>query len=307
MTTISDKLDSIVRLIKAKFTSNKLKLATEEKGFLLSLSIIGRDLVYRRIDQIMDIDIVIVVSDPMTKQKYNTIDNIFSELQELSDSEVSVSYKIADGPIKPKVTKKVNLFLHVLLHTISSYKNSPLILVKNSWQYDAHKIIGVDLVEIQKINEPSLYEIIYGKLGIAHCIELVESKSSAYLEWLRKNKDNQMSLNLSSIIFDERCEIIEICYYAVLRAASNSLRYVLGHSWGIGIDPHDMEIFKKTFLNFKYNDLPLNYALEKIELRKGLRLPSNNDLSIITEKTITFLKSLKNHLSETSDLKSLYN
>jgi len=268
----------------------------------ISVALIGRPIPERRIDQVMDFDIVIVLKDPMTKKKHNEVKRIFENLQNHATDNIAIMYQIADGPIKPFPLKKVNLFFHVLLHTVKSYKKSPLILVKNSWQYEEHTIIGLPLAEIQKIPEIKLDTLLDGKLGIRHCKELILSHASAYLEWLDAEDMQSMDMVLTPILFKENCEILEICYYSVLRGASNSLRYILGHSKDIGIDVKDMQLFSQVFHDFKHKELPLNYCYEKIKFRQVEWHPNNQDVIDRLNQTMEFLTSLEIDIEKRSSI-----
>lgn len=286
------KIDRLFIRLKQSFERSWLNINPTGKPDLVSLALIGRDLRSRRIDQVMDFDIVIILRDPMSRTKYEEVDRIVSSLQEESKRDIYISYQIADGPIKPLVTRGVNLFFHIILHTVQSYRSSPLVLVKNSWQYEAQRFLGLELREIQRIPEPSLTELLDGKLGIKHCKELVTSGSSAYLEWINENA-NSLTIHLTPLKFSEIYEVVEICYYSVLRGASNALRYIFGHSRGIGIGYEDMRIFFEVFQSFRYKSLPVSFWQEKVKLRQGAWHPEHKDVRKRIEQALEFLSALE--------------
>lgn len=264
---------------------------------LVSLSLIGRKLVERRVDQVMDIDVVVILRDPMTVEKLREVSRIFEELRNDSTNEVRVSYRIADGPIKPLPSADLDLFFHVLLHTIESYVSSPLVLVKNSWQYDARTIIGAPLADIQRIPGVFYQELVYGKLGIRHCHELIQTSGSACLEWLPDQTSGGLALCLRPVKFCEPQELLEICYYSVLRSASNALRFAMGRSKDIGIDTADMRLFARVFHDLRQADLPIQYYQEKIRLRQGLWKPGHNETGQRVLEALDFLVTLETDIS----------
>jgi len=288
---VKEIITTLLYRLKDFFSKSWLYSPNNEESELVSLSLIGRDPNYRRIDQILDFDIVIILKGQMSQEKFDEVDNIVQNIQNYSNPNISITYKIADGPIKPMINKSVNLFLHILLHTLESYKNSPLLLVKNSWQYDGHKILGAELREIQSIKQPSIDVVINGKLGLNHCVELITSKASAYLVWEKQNA-KLLNIALKTYLFIDAHELQEICYYSVLRGASNALRFTLGHSWGIGIEYSDMKKFAEVFFDFKLKNYPLKVWQEKVRIRQGKWQPSATEMMITIEQTLEFLNLL---------------
>lgn len=299
------KIQRLFTRLKQNFERSWLNINPTGKPDLVSLALIGRGLRSRRIDQVMDFDIVIILNGSMSRAKYTEVDRIVSSLQDESKADIYISYQIADGPIKPLPAKGVNLFFHIILHTVRSYRSSPLILVKNSWQYEAQRLLGLELSDIQRIPEPSLRELLDGKLGIKHCKELVRSGSSTCLEWLAGNT-NSLTIHLTPLKFSEIYEVLEICYYSVLRGASNALRYILGHSLDIGIGYEDMRMFFEVFQSFRYRNLPLSFWEEKIKLRQGTWYPKHQDLRKRIEQALEFLSVLEIDIPNRKRLGSPY-
>lgn len=277
---------------------------SEPQGMLVSLSLIGRDVHSRRIDQVMDLDTVIIVRDPMTEFKMNIIKRIFEELCNNGDDNISISYLIADGPLKPLPKSKYHLFFHVLLHTVSSYKDSPLILVKNSWQHEAQLILGMRLRDIQHIPEPNVETVLDSPLGLKHCRSLVVERGSAYLEWIKKS--GKYEITLTPITFKESHDILEICFYSVLRGASNALRYVFRNSAGIGIDYDHIICFEQVFHDFRLNKLPLDFLSRKIKLRRDFLKENISTIEETIDKTIAFLDELSKDLLTRERLETPY-
>ncbi|MGR9053478.1 MAG: hypothetical protein ACU84J_12595 [Gammaproteobacteria bacterium] len=252
----------------------------------------------------MDIDTVIILTDPMDTNKLNRINHVFEELRNFETTNIGITYAIAEGPIKPLPHKQINIFFHVLLHSVTSYKKSPLILVKNSWQYESHHLIGAPLAEIEFIPEPNLLEITNGLLGIKHCKELIENKKSSYFFWA--NSHNHCRLLSTEVKFNEVCETLEICFYSILRAASNSLRFILGHSWGIGIDAQDMALFEQVFAELKLSTVPSMAIRKKECLRQGAWHPTSQDVAHWVDVSLAFLEDLETRLSHKKKLNGSY-
>lgn len=305
-TQIRKILEDLISRLKKLVYNSKPLLSEQGEQEVLHLSIIGKDVHRRRIDHVMDIDTLIVLKDPMDDEKLRAIESIFHGLSDFRNDKVSVTFEIADGPIKPLPFKKINIFFHVLLHTVETYRSSPLILVKNSWQYDSNIISGNPVRNIQRIQEPTLDQIIGSPLGIEHCIRLINEKSSAYLKWNKVDNSNYL-MELTPIEFKERCELIELVMYSILRCASNSLRYVLGYSRNIGIDYDSMFAFSELFSGFKYKDLPIDTCKRKVELRRGEWYPKESDVVIYTEQGLEFLESLLQDIIKRAPAKEYIN
>ncbi|MCD4709173.1 MAG: hypothetical protein K8S62_15730 [Candidatus Sabulitectum sp.] len=264
---------------------------------LVSLSIIGRPISQRRIDTVMDIDTLVIVNGPMTKNLYHCVSSIFAELCNMSDTDVGISYQIADGPVKPLPQTRINLFFHVLLHTVDSYKSSPLKLVKTSWQSEARTLLGIPVYQIQTYFTLSLTDIIRGPLGIRHCCDLIESTGSAYLIW-QKAENERLDLSFSPVFFSERCEVVEICFYGVLRGASNALRWWFNSPKSFGIDLSDMITFSDFFFDFQSKNLPMKMWKKKSALRMGSWYPSVTETSRIVCQSLVFLRNLEIFIME---------
>jgi len=286
---------SAVSAMRNLFLKSSLVVPESGDPELLSLSILGRDLRARRIDRIMDIDTVVVLRGPMTREHYRAVECVFLELQNLTSPGIVISFMIADGPIKPLPSSEYTLFFHVILHTMESYRSSPLLLVKNSWQYDARLIYGMPIVEIEKCPEPDIMTVISSPLGIEHSLALVNDCASTYLKW-EPVGSNSWTIGLTALPFHEQLEIVEICCYAVLRAASNALRYVLGISRGIGIDDRDMDMFRQVFSEWELCDFPSELHRLKKSMRTGSWVPTVSDTEQIIGRSRQFLGALISYL-----------
>jgi hypothetical protein len=291
------KIEEIISFLKERIANSWLLKTDDGSAELVSLGIIGRDVRFRRIDHIMDFDTLIILRGPMTIAKYNEVEKIFQEITSKSTDEIGITFWIADGAVKPLVTKKINLFFHVLLHTIESYQSSPLLLVKNSWQHETRILFGLPPRRIQTIPEPSVQQVLNGKFGIKHCRELLNSMSSTYLEWVARENNDILSNNLSPVKFTEPAEAMELCYFAVLRGASNALRLRLHNSRGVGIGENEMRLFEDIFYSFPLKSLPTKFLFEKIRMRQGLIIPKHLDMSLSIEQSLEFLTLLDAYLS----------
>lgn len=290
---------SAVRLMRSEFVNSPL-FDPAGTSQLVSLSIIGEPIEERPIDRVMDVDTLVIVRDPMTDEKHAEVESVFEKVKAESETDhLSVSYELKDGPIKPGPAKDVNLFFHVLLHTVSSYQDSPLILVKNSWQYEARRLLGMEIGELESIPGVTRSELLEGKLGIRHSRDLLESRASACLEWGGDSGD-ELKLEMRSIEFDESFELLELCYYVVLRAASNALRYVLDRTEGVGIGADDMRLFSVLFEPMELSGMPFKYSLEKERLRDGEWYPKPRELKVRVEQAFEFLDNLEEFIASHS-------
>ncbi|RLE38759.1 hypothetical protein DRJ17_03095 [Candidatus Woesearchaeota archaeon] len=196
----------------------------QKLNYVQSVTLIGKEPDRDRIiESVNDLDTIIIVEGDMTKEKYNKIEEIYMKTTELSTPDVDVSYSIKDGPFKPVSEKEKEVFSHVILHTEESYCRSPLMLVKNSWQYEM-PYFGKPVAEIQSVKGVDEDMLINGALGLNHLIGLVKNDESAYLDW-EDTDSGIMRSNIFPLKFIEANERLEFYFYSILRCASNTLRW----------------------------------------------------------------------------------
>jgi hypothetical protein len=263
---------------------------------LVSISLIGAEPTARRIDRVMDFDLVLVLKDPMTIYKYNEVERIFSALQDESRENIIVKYALLAGPIKPAVTEKYTLFMHGMLFTVNSYQSTPATLTKYSWQREERILRGRSLRDVENIQEIGLNDILDGLFGIRQCKEMLMSRSSWWLTWEKEESNDKMFLKQLSYELKEKEDLLEFCYYSVLRGASNALRYAIGLSRLVGIDQDDLKFFSQKFKKFKYRDLPLQFYKEKVSMRQGVIKPQTRLVDTRIRQSIDFLSALEDEL-----------
>ncbi len=269
----------------------KLISKLKELDFIESISLIGKHIGKRTMDKVMDIDVIIIVKIPMTSDKYNRIENIFKNVcKKYTNPKTDVLYAIADGPMKPKSFKENEIFLHCILHTKESYRKMPLLLCKNSWQ-QFNPVTGKPLKKLQSFEGVTKKMLLNSALGVNHLIELVSKDSSGYIGW-KKDKNGIMKWKLFPLKFKHDEEKAELYIYAVLRCASNALRYLTKDN-SIGIDGKMAGKFKTKFKDLKYEELPSILVSDKKLLRNK---KYKGNIKVLKKQTLAFLKELKKHI-----------
>ncbi len=262
---------------------------------LASLTLIGKPLEKRELKKIIDVDILIILNDPMTVEKYDKIKEITEKIcKKYTTAEIDVLYAIADGPMKPKSFKKQEIFFHIILHTLSSYKLMPLLLCKNSWQ-QFEPLKGKAVKEIQSFEGVSKDMLLNSTLGISSLIELVEKDSSGYIGWEKQKNSRIMKWKLFPLKFEYPEEKADLYIYAVLRCASNAIRYLTrDNTVDIGFEM--AELFKEMFANLKNKNLPAELLKHKHLLRNKIY---SKDIHELKSKTLEFLNELKEYIENT--------
>ena len=269
---------------------NELIAKLRGLSFIESLTLIGEPVKKRSVDKIMDIDIVIIVKEPMAQKYYDKIKEVCERVcAKYTNPSIDVIYSTAVGPMKPKSFKGQEIFLHCLVHTAESYKNSPLHLVKLSWQ-KYKPISGTHLKKIQSYNGITKDMLLNSALGINHLIELVSKDQSSYLDW-EKGK-GCMQHKIFPLQFKHDDEKADLYMYAVLRCASNMLRLHTGDN-KVEIGKKMTNMFIKNFPEIKSNEFPQQIVNEKSLLRNKRYA---GDIFKLKEKTLDFLNELKHKL-----------
>ena len=256
--------------------------------FIVSLTLIGKDLKDRVFEHIMDIDIVIITKDPMKVDNYKKIEDVFSNVcKKYKTEEADFIYAIAEGPMKPYSPKNEEIFFHCLLHTIKSYKEGPFLLVKNSWQ-QFKPIFGIPLKEIQSFSGVTKDMLVNSLLGINHLIELVSNDSSAYIGW-EESGNGFMKPKIFPLHFKINSEKADLYIYSALRCASNWLRYTTKDN-SIGIDGNMASLFKIKFPNNRFKEFPNKLLHDKKILRNKLDI---SDIYSLKDNCLNFLHAVK--------------
>lgn len=260
---------------------------------LVSLALVGRPVIMRKIDRVMDLDLVVLIKDPMTSRVLEKVRRIFDNVMNRSHKRLHVKYALADGPIKPIPDTDFTFFCHVLLHTVSSLNTSPLKLVKAEWLLDSLPLLGLPLREV--IEKPNIDSelVLNGLLGLDHCRKLLGSQETSCLIWKPIEGDEVFSLDLVPMKFNERCERFELAAYSVLRGASNSIKIINNSSEHVGIGWDMIRIFRSNLLSPDIEDIPGYFLTQKTKLRAGEWYPGELECSLAEEMADEFLGKLQ--------------
>ena len=256
--------------------------------FIESVTLIGKLIGKRENTKVMDIDLVIITRHPMKYGMYNQIDNLFSSVcKKYTDNRIDVIYVIADGPMKPTPSKTRSILLHGILHTRESYVKMPLQLCKNSWQ-QFRPVKGKPLRSYQSFEGVSKRMLLDSALGINHLIKLVSKDQSGYIGWT-PGRNHIMKWRMRPLKFKHRDEKADFYIYSVLRAASNTMRYMTGDN-RIGIGEKMAEIFSLRLPGMKLSGLPSELIKEKKRLRNKKYCKNEN---LLKKQAMEFPAELK--------------
>jgi len=262
--------------------------------FLASLTLIGRPLAKRDAAHVMDLDLITVVGGDMTPEKYQAIRKAYENALNFGHGPIDVQFALKDGPMKPMTEEASCIFLHGILHTEKSYRESPLVLVENSWQY-AEPIAGKSPMQLRKIKRVTPNLLLDGALGINHCAHLVQTNSSAYLKWVEQ--DGVYRNKLNPMVFTTPEAKLELYCYAALRCASNFVKMRYGNQGkDIGIGGEMARLFGTTFPDTRWNKYPTGVLEEKTALRQGVLLPTEAYVLNKQVRTLDFLGALKRYV-----------
>ena len=256
------------------------------------MSLIGRPLIERSVDHVMDLDLVCILRDPVTPKHLESVEAVCNDLSNLECKDVAIVHDLRVGPVKPLTDKKVTVLIHLLLHSVDSYRHSPLLLVQNSWQHEAQQLWGMRLEVVRRIDEVTLDMVQNGALGVRHCLELLEQRRNDYLGWTEIDGHNHLLMKPMSTHAITEHDLVELAFYGVLRSASNLLRCRLGVTQGIGIDEEDMHEFQSVFDGFRYASLPLELWRMKRVFRHSTRALSRQNTRTVIDCAGEFLTEL---------------
>ena len=258
---------------------------------LQSLSVVGECVAGRKPEQVMDIDVVAILGTPMTEEKHSIVEESLSEICSQPYHEVGFRYRIADGPMKPDSSDACHIFLHTLLHTVASYRNSPLVLVKNSWQYEARALLGRPVSDFHTISGVDWELVLSGSLGIRHCLKMIESQRTACLVWV-PGEGGVLEIESQDVPLTTGIQLLDLSYYSVLRCASNCLKAICMNRAGIGIKEPDMREFSVVFDSLAGSEYPLECVSKKAELRRSQEA-SEAECADEVSRCVSFLKHLE--------------
>lgn len=233
-----------------------------------------------------------MLAEPMTVDKLARLEAAASEISDISGRGVLVCHDMKIGPVKPLPDHDVTVFVHLLPHTVQSYRESPLTLVKNSWQYECRLLVGRPLGEIESISRIDRDLVLRGALGIEHCLALLEERRNEYIGWTSQSESSELVTEQAAMGDLDAYDVLELALYSILRNASNALRWRLGRSYGIGIDIEDMLLFEKVFWEFGMASCPVHAWERKRRLREGLEVASDSGAESARSEAAEFLEGL---------------
>jgi hypothetical protein len=283
---------------KAFSAQGKLEQELRSSGFIQSATLIGQRIEEGRIiEAVNDLDTVIVVRGPMTVGKYGAINHVFEEMRNTTGADLDYLFAVADGPIKPVSERHFEVFYHVILHTEQSLRDSPLAVVKNSWQYEK-PFLGEPLsgmISLPGVDKDMLF---HSAMGIDHLLRLVKKDEGAYLGWQDRG-DGLMEMKMFPLKFTEPAERLELYIYSILRCASNTLRYITGNNRiGIGLDM--CTTFEEVCGDMRRSGLPREAFIDKRLLRNRLLVLSESFLQNYQANAVGFLEDLRKYVETRS-------
>jgi len=282
---LQDKLVSLDSLLRKRLA---------DLGFIESATLIGRPIQERTMERVLDFDYVLI-SREIDIAKYHAIECVFDNLKNGSSRGLDVQYAIFDGPMKPHSEREHEVFFHVILHTPETYKQSPLLLCKNSWQFE-RPFLGKAPSEYQRfprgVTKGGLF---HSGLGIGSLIKMVITDSSLYCGW--EQNGGLIQPKVGEKVFHELDERLELYYYSILRAASNTIKLFTGNNRE-GIDLKMCSDFQMYLGDFKFSGLPKEIYDNKRLLRNKTLVLSSMFVSQYQQKALDFLNGLKKYIEE---------
>lgn len=282
---LQDKLLSVNSLLRKRIA---------DLGFVESATLIGRPVQERTIERTLDLDHVLIVPG-LDLEKYRKVERVFEELQNEASQNIDIQYAVFDGPMKPHSERENEVFFHVVLHTPETYKQSPLLLVKNSWQFEM-PFLGKSLRGYQSFPKGVTREMLFSSgLGIDSLVKMVATDSSLYCGWDVRERVVEPKVGEKQFYgLDER---LELYYYAILRAASNTIRFFTGNNReGIGLQM--CANFQRYFGDFAHAGLPREVYDNKRLLRNKVLVLSSRFVSQYQQKALGFLKELREYVEK---------
>ncbi len=263
-------------------------------GFVESGTLIGRPVQERALDRVLDLDHVLVVR-AMELGKYHKIEDVLENIKDGTSSGLDVQYAIFDGPMKPHSDKENEVFFHIILHSPETYTSSPLLLCKNSWQSEK-QFLGKSLDEYQRFPEGVTKKMLFESgLGLDSLLKMVSSNSSLYCGW--EQSGNLIQPKVGEKEFNEIDERLELYFYSILRAASNTTRLFIGDNKE-GIDLKMCANFQRTCGDFKYSRMPREIFVNKRLLRNKVLILSQGFVDKYQQKAMDFLLNLREYVEK---------
>lgn len=267
------------------------------KEEVVNFSIVGGDPAVRPIDRLVDLDTILILSDPMTEAKYTKLNLALESLHGEATAMVAVSHKIMLGPVPDEVPRTGSLVsVHALVFTRESYISHACEFPKRSWAFEARTICGCDLAELDKCSSASVEELLHGILGIRHCRDLIASRSTTAFIWRPRQGGTDMVLMPEDVPLSQPGRFADFCIYAVLRIASNTIRCIGRGTRTTGIGKMDLGLLRELLPGFGLANVPVELLNDKGALRNGNLYPTEEYARRISSQADGFLAGLYTQL-----------
>lgn len=276
----------VLAQLRRSFVENEL-----HREMVLSSSLLGMPMHRREQDRVLDLDIVTLVRDDMNARFYGSLERVLEGLQDVGTGDVGVAFAVRDGPMKLHLDKRHTVFIHFLLHTPASLTQSPLIVVKNSWFFDARSpLTGTRLQKLLPTPDLSIPTLRASALGLQDSVIMLERRVSGFLEW-RFDSSGKGAMLAEQRSLEDAEDRIEFALYTILRGASNFLRSVHGYPF-THIDDAMVAAFASCFSQSRFALFPRKALTEKRHVRSGRRIPSATAAEAWMERAYGFVSWL---------------
>lgn len=262
---------------------------------IASGALIGPRIESRPIERSMDLDLLVITHQAPTAAFIRQAHGLLERIQNLGSSDLDVQFAMKDGPMKPSAHDRPVLFLHVLLHSIQSYRESPLTLVKRSWETEAQPFIGASPASLERLAPVSRDELLRSAIGIHDCFELLQRLQTPFLEWTTTGDSDEHFMCLKTQPVTDDLAILETAIYCTLRCASNACRWLLGRSAGVGIQANTVDTFESFFGTSSWASTTRDAYVTKKLVRAGKVTVSPRLAETWQSRALDFLDILRSH------------
>jgi hypothetical protein len=248
----------------------------EKLSDLESMTLVGKPLTERVWEKVNDIDIVVITQNAPLKRAYEAFEQEMRQMgEQLSDQRTTVLHAVADGPMKPEVYTEQELFFHIIWHSADGYARDQT-LPRFSWQH-LKPFYGRPLKDFLWQPPLTAKRVRELPLGIESSLEAVRNNSAGAWVWKPIEEKSQENARMQSVFVEfpvfRDSEKMELYLWAVLRGASNVLRYRHGHLYDV--DGYMVDSFAKEFEGVDFENVPRNAhdVKRSIRMRKKTASP----------------------------------
>ncbi len=258
-----------------------------------SLTLIGKDPMFRTIEKENDFDMVIIY-DKLTADRYVKLENILENARNLETKDVGIRYAIKTGPYKELSEKETTLFNHVLVYEGSTAGSKGMVLTDVSWARQK-PYYGLSIAETLPRKPIITKEMLVNQHeGINYLLDLCKTNTTTHGLWI---KDGEQMVK--ERIVEQKTDthdILELYFYSILRCASNTLRYYTGN-YAYDIDETMCRDFNQlTGRNFSLSKVPYETHTDKRLLRNKFLLHTDSLVQSYQHRAITFLEQLQQYV-----------